>query len=973
MVVLALLVGVNGWLFTSSFVPLTDPLPPDYLLVARPFWDLAIWWLGAFVLIVGWQAFIAPRIFRLPRRADALASKYLATLSPLLLLVLPPVSLGLLATPLRDLAPPWLHLFIDLKWWLLAGVAVLVARAIDEVSEHIWLRRVAARMTQLRCARDSPVWDLTLGLTLLAVTVLSSPANRFTSGVLGDEPKYLRYLENWYRGSGTDISEVGAIDELPADFRPNLLGNLRRAGIGLALIARDMTADVRRLIGLPAPPRPGPALSDNGAFVVGKRGGTYQVHNPGLSLLLFPGYAIDRYLLNWRSDTHPQFPTNLYCTSTILLTLYLLWGLALFWLLRAHTGDAALSWLIACVAMLSLPATAFNYQYYPEVPGGLFLVLVARYAFSTDTSPWKAFCYGVLAGYLPWIHLRFGSAGLVGLGVLCMPQGPRSPKKLAWFSLGMVIPLTALCLYSYHITGSLLPSKAWTLMKDALPVFNRANFWRGLIGFWFDQSWGVVAHAPVYLLAVAGLWPMWRRSRMVAITVSLFAMVVVIPAAGHNWTGSGTTPLRLIAGVVPFAAVPLADAFAYFKRSRWFLVTFAVFAVVSVQNGIAFNHHFDRTFPVLIGPNASGWLSRLALPDLDTETRTHNPLLYVWAVFTLVIMSAPLWRTRLNPARRQASWTVVTITTVVLIASVGSAVSAWTGDFQRIRFMTAYDKARDESVRFYLAHRTATIWTAHQGRVRAQGRVGALERVFPNPAAEVSVRVEPGAAAPHEPVAVIVEAAAPDGASAWGTADIDFGDGTASQRLPLVGSVTTKRAYSKPGDYLVWVQVMLAGAGTATHREQVTVLSSDLRGLFPTNRIGGLQPDLLTRPLSLTIDRITLSGSRLDVRCRPASRGTLRASGRYWVWLIGYEHGALRAWLYYPGPPSEPSSDDGSFTVSISPTGHPDNLSTTGVIVAIGSASKNFTVSRSPVFAFSWPSPALTIGSPITVTAVESR
>ena len=172
--------------------------------------------------------------------------------------------------------------------------------------------------------------------------------------------------------SGTDIDNLGPIQQLPADYQPQILGNFRLAGEALSTIAADIASDARRLVGLSAQPRPGPASSSGDAFVVGKRGGVYQVHNPGLSLLLFPGYFLDRFALTWTSHPFAQGPAHLYATNLVMLLLYLLWGAALFRRLAAHTGSQPVSCAMACTAVLSLPATAFAYRSYPEAAGDSF-------------------------------------------------------------------------------------------------------------------------------------------------------------------------------------------------------------------------------------------------------------------------------------------------------------------------------------------------------------------------------------------------------------------------------------------------------------------------------------------------------------------------------------------------------------------------------------------------------------------------
>src|SRR5262245_7789758 len=403
-----------------------------------------------------------------------------------MLLVLPLVSVAMLATPLRAYAGPWLYVGIDLRPWLFLAIALLLAFPVRRAS-----------------ARPAGRWlEISLVAVLATASLLSSPTARFQSVLIGDEPKYLRYLENWYRGRGMDVAELGPSSELPPDFKPDLAGNVRHLGTAGRQIASDLMSDARRRLGLAAPP-PLRATSQGGWFVDGKRGGVYQVHNPGLSFLLMPGYIVDRTIgrtFAW----HPQFPTNLYATNATLLFLYVLWGVALFRLLKAYTGAATVSWLITVVIFLSLPVSAFAYQYYPEVAAGLLLTMLLRFTvLSHDVRLLPTAAYGFAAGVLPWLHPRFLPLTL-GATVAVAVTRRRTRSVVAVFLAGLAPPLVLMAGYYYHVTGSAMPWALYSLMPDAA-LFSAARAWRDLPSFWFDRTWGVVAHAPVYLFALPGL------------------------------------------------------------------------------------------------------------------------------------------------------------------------------------------------------------------------------------------------------------------------------------------------------------------------------------------------------------------------------------------------------------------------------------------------------------------------------------
>ena len=466
------------------------------------------------------------------------------------------------------------------------------------------------------------------------------------------------------------------------------------------------------------------------------------------------------------------------------------------------------------------------------------------------------------------------------------------------------------------------------------------------------------------LLAMAGLWPLWLRSRRMAVLVALMVLPLTVQGAWHNWHGSGTTPLRIVTAVMPLLAIPLADAFAHFRRSRWFLVTFAALAAVSVANGVSFNTHFERARPVLVGPTVSGWLSRLAFPTLDTPDWMSNPLVIFWSVITVLLLLSPVIRARPNP-RGRWSWTSVTATVLVGLAAGGSAIGAWTGAPFRTRFLFDYGDARASALRFHLAHRDGSLWSAQRGHAT-------VEEIFPNPAGlDVTVTNDSPVALVQDEVVVTVGASGPDGAPGWGTFAVDFGEGARSGSLTLVGTATASHAYAKPGEYQVSVLATMPGAGEMRRNNRVKVIPPNLIGPYGLERIPGLPREFIDFPVTISIDRITISESGLELDCSMASRQVPSAAD-YWVWLIGYEQQNLRARLHAARRVTT-GDDPRRFVLAIAPGSNPDPGRPATVLVSVSPKQESSATFRSPALFFPWPAPELTTGAPIVVTAAESR
>jgi len=187
--VFASVVAINGWLLASCLAPFPVGSETEYLLLLAGPWTFAAWWFGAMGVLVALRAI------------GGEARRF----SPVFLLSLTPIAIAMLATPLRRYAPPWLYVGVDLRWWLVAFVALLIAVPFDRAAIRSRVERLSPRRLEVM-----------LAAALALTSLFASPPLRFQSVLVGDEPKYLRYAENWYRGDGADVSELGAISDLPA-------------------------------------------------------------------------------------------------------------------------------------------------------------------------------------------------------------------------------------------------------------------------------------------------------------------------------------------------------------------------------------------------------------------------------------------------------------------------------------------------------------------------------------------------------------------------------------------------------------------------------------------------------------------------------------------------------------------------------------------------------------------------------------
>lgn len=879
------LVGINLWLFTSEYGPLRDRDPWDFVIYLKPLHVLVAWNLVCLIGVVAGHLLLTAADDAANGWSARLGYARVAYLAPLCLFVLPPLTIGGAMFGFYGWMTPWLYVFVDLRWWFLAAVLTIEVAAISDRIDGAWRDRISQLIRQLTV---EPLWRGRLAVALMMVLAAfawaSSPRWRFHSIIVGDEPKYLRFLENWYRGQGLDISHFPSINELPDD-RPRLLDNVKHVGSAARTIALAVVEDIERVSGMAAGSSAEveqrvEATAAGNWSVRGVHGGLYQGHHPGASLFLLPGYVLDRYLLNWTNIHQRDLPTYLYATNASLFVLFALWAVALYHMLAAHCGNQLLAFGIVAVVMMSLPATAFSYQYYAEAAGGFVITLVAYFAiFMTDARRFTAFTCGLLAGFLPLMHPRWGPAAAIVAATVLATRNRRTNTQLAWFFAGFLAMMATFILYTYYVTGSMLP---WTMYEidPTTPGFSATRALAGLPQLWLNWRWGLIAHAPVYLLALPGLVVFMRQRPLTALPTLAIVLATATLAAAHGWGGSGTTPGRLIAAVTPLLVLPMADACRAGGRSRWFVAIAVLLAAVSIDNGFFYNVFFERSDVALNAPSVSGWKTPLLLARPD-EGGHVDAMLVAWTLITAALMAFPMWSGAFSERFRipRPSWAAAVGFVSIAFATAGSAVGAYSGNLIGYRFLRPQDEVEQGLIRAHIDDPAGRAWSARHGRIDLDrlpnvidGDVAFHANGSDDPR-NVDFVVEVGGSVPE-----------PKQPAAWGAARIDFGDGESVERLPVIGRATTRHRYAGGGRYMAALTFERPGT-TAIRTTRVIMIPREPPHQPPGWAAGNA--------LGVEVRDVLVEEQLVRVRCTIPADASGAHDARWWAW-VGTSENSVR-------------------------------------------------------------------------------
>ncbi len=543
-------------------------------LALLPSWHV---WLAC-VLLSGMGVFALHRVATHPRRGTHVPR---ATFGPLLLpfwglivLVVPFLPWVSDAWPVSQvLAGP----FRGFVWIAVAGQLIWV----------LWQDRLigAARLSERSLTQ--------LTVIVWAATVLASglAAARLTPGVLfpgGDEPHYMVIAQSLWRDGDLKIENNHARGDYLEYFDRDLAPHYQTRGVD---------------------------------------GEIYSIHPIGMPVVIAPIYAAGGYPL-----------VVAFFVLVAAAAAAGVWRAITVWL--GSAGAATFGW---AAVVCSAPFLLNSFTIYPEV----LACLAVAAAFSMSAlrgslrrPSWHWLLVGVAIAALPWLSAKYApmSAALavVALGRVWRPAEARhagpEPGAVAASALVLapyVVSLAGWFAFFQVIWGAPWPqasyAEAGQTSLSGLPV--------GVPGLLFDQEFGLLPVAPVFILGGAGLWTMVRRGgewRRVAVELTLVvgAMIGTVGAFHHWWGGSSVVGRNLVS-VMLLLALPMAVQFgeapqASARRAAqhlllWIGATITV-ALVVAQDGLLIAAARDGSSTLL------EWLSpRWQLWSLAPTFIHHGP------------------------------------------------------------------------------------------------------------------------------------------------------------------------------------------------------------------------------------------------------------------------------------------------------------------------------------------------------------
>jgi hypothetical protein len=363
---------------------------------------------------------------------------------------------------------------------------------------------------------------------------------------------------------------------------------------------------------------PGPVGTHYGA--PRQDGRPYPAHSPGLPLLLAPAYAAGGRLA---------------CVVVMALAAAGLTVLVWWWALRfVISAEAAwASWL----AILGPPVLFYAFHIYTEVVSAAALYGALAFLATGPSAP-AAFAAGIVAGTLPWLHVKMiPAAAAVGIVAPVRLRG----RALAAFAAAAAVMAAVHLGYLQHVFGRPTPLAIY----GGAPSQMSGQPLTAAVGLLLDRSFGLLFHAPVFLLGFAGLVPLVRRRRETWPLI-LAALAVLAPVLWWRmWWGGQSPPGRFLVPLLPVLAVAaglrVAESPRGLARWRWPLaaigLALALFAVARPGELLLVNRG-DRPTRLWAALSGDGSIERY-LPSLVGGSPQEWRVVVLWAVVLAVLLA----------------------------------------------------------------------------------------------------------------------------------------------------------------------------------------------------------------------------------------------------------------------------------------------------------------------------------------------
>ncbi len=433
-----------------------------------------------------------------------------------------------------------------------------------------------------------------------------APWMALASGPQGDESHLMILTHSLVYDHDFDVGDNYANGDYREQFPPPSPGEMR--GYPYAFMQRD------GIEYLPHEPH----------VVRNFRGQMMLEHDPGLPILIAPGYALDK-------------------REGALFTIALIGAAGAAAIFEISMALGAGIWpalLTVALFCFTCPYWVFTQGTISDGCGGVSITWVALQFFRYRKLERKRYLVlaGILMAALPWLNIRWWSLAGMAFLVLCawiIRRHWGDTQALVTQLACVIVPnlagLAAFVALDKALYNMYVPNASMILLGRVMPQFEFHPV-HGFLGMLFDQGYGLVPTAPLYVAVAAGMVALYRRDRW-AFAMLFLPVLGYLPfiALSHYWFGGWNAPARYLVSATTLM-IPAATLVIN-RKVRWAL---AALTAWSFSISILFTVNPWLRIPSLFH------LYKLSMLVEYLHDLIHTPMYSILSVFPNLMMARPV-------------------------------------------------------------------------------------------------------------------------------------------------------------------------------------------------------------------------------------------------------------------------------------------------------------------------------------------
>jgi hypothetical protein len=301
-------------------------------------------------------------------------------------------------------------------------------------------------------------------------------------------------------------------------------------------------------------------------LVTNSRGEKLLWHDPGLSVIALPGYALGK-----RLGVELSLAVFAALVPVAMLEIALMLG-----------AGAVPAIVTAIVFTFTPPIYPYSEIVVPELFGTVGILWMTAFflKYREDANNRFILGTGIITAILPWICIRFwflaGPLFFVFAAWILFISWPAwsiALKRLALLGLPSLVSLAIFAWFDHKYFDTFLPNGGNHLL---IHQQTRVFWWRfdiAMLGMLFDRAFGLLPTAPLYIAAVAGFVLLFLRKKHWS-ALALFAPCagyVALLCTSSFWDGGWCPPARYIMSGVALLA-PAAALVVTRSTSRFLVI-----------------------------------------------------------------------------------------------------------------------------------------------------------------------------------------------------------------------------------------------------------------------------------------------------------------------------------------------------------------------------------------------------------------